>query len=345
MYPSSTVQYSIPPTKTMEIGNGTNGAGNEVPVPRILMNSGYTMPQLGFGTWLAGKNEIGHAVSDAIDVGYRHLDCAQIYQNQKEIGVSIEKAIQGGKVTRQDLFITSKVWNTCHSYEKASKAIDEIIADLRVGYLDLCLIHWPMSYYENDGYVPFGPDGRVLLSDVDYMDTWRAMEDAVYAGKVRSIGLSNFNTQQTERVEAEGRIKPAVLQVESHPYFPQIKLLLWCIERGIVFTGYSTLANNQHEFRVEGQPNLLNEETLIEIGKDHSKSAAQIALRWALQKGMIVIPKSVRRARIEENFDVLDFDLTKEEMARVDALDRNWRMLPLERDDHHADWPFRVELL
>jgi len=313
-------------------------------VPQIRMNSGHKIPQLGFGTWLAGKDEIGRAVLDAIDVGYRHIDCAQIYQNEKEIGVALEKAMNSGKVNRQDLFITTKLWNTCHSYEKASKAIDERITDLRVGYLDLCLIHWPMGYYEGDGYIPMGKDGKILFSSTDFMDTWHAMEDAVYAGKIRSIGLSNFNTVQVERVIAEGRIKPAVLQVEAHPYFPQLKLLNWCLERGIVFTGYSTLANNQHEFRVEGQPNLLHEPILAEIGENHGKTPAQIALRWALQKGMSILPKSVRRSRIEENFDILDFQLSNFEMARVDNLDKNWRMLPLDRDEQHPDWPFREEM-
>jgi len=322
-----------------------NENGSSHQVPEIRMNSGYTIPQLGFGTWLAGKNDIGRAVYEAIDVGYRHIDCAQIYQNEREIGFAIEKALKSGKVDRDDLFVTSKIWNTFHSYRKASEAIDERIEELRVGYLDLCLIHWPMGYYEGDGYIPMGNDGKIVFSDVDYMETWRAMEDAVYAGKIRSIGLSNFNTQQIERVRVEGRIEPAVLQVEAHPYFPQSKLLNWCLDRGIVFTGYSTLANNQHEFRVEGQPNLLEEKILIEIGKSHSKTAAQVALRWALQKGMTIIPKSVRRSRIEENFDILDFQLSNEDMTKIDALGASaWRMLPLDRDAHHPDWPFRVDM-
>jgi len=313
-------------------------------VPEIRLNSGHTIPQLGFGTWLAGKNEIGQAVLEAIETGYRHIDCAQIYQNEKEIGVAIEKALKNGKVNREDLFITTKLWNTCHSYEKATKAIDERIEDLRCGYLDLCLIHWPMGYHEENGYIPVGQDGKIIFSDIDYMETWRAMEDAVYAGKIRSIGLSNFNTQQIERVRAEGRIEPAVLQVEAHPYFPQLKLLQWCLDRGIVFTGYSSLANNQHEFRVEGQPNLLQESILIEIGKNHDKTAAQVALRWALQKGMSILPKSVKRSRIEENFDVLDFHLSNADMSKIDTLDRNWRMLPLDRDALHPDWPFGGEM-
>jgi diketogulonate reductase-like aldo/keto reductase len=201
-----------------------------------------------------------------------------------------------------------------------------------------------MGYYEEDGFAPMGSDGRVLLSDVDYMETWRAMEDAVYAGKVRTIGLSNFNTKQIERVIAEGRIRPAVLQVESHPYFPQDDLLEWCSSKGIVFTGYSTLANNQHEFRKPGEPNLLHEPILIEIGEKYEKTAAQVALRWALQKGMVIIPKSIRSSRIEENFDILDFGLSESEMARINGLNRNWRMLTLDRDSHHPDWPFRMPL-
>jgi aldehyde reductase len=313
-------------------------------VPQIRMNSGYQIPQLGFGTWLAGKDEIGRAVLNAIDVGYRHIDCAQIYQNEKEIGFALETALNSGNVQRQDLFITTKLWNTCHSYEKASKSIDDRIADLRVQYLDLCLIHWPMGYDESDGYIPMGQDGKIIFSSTDFIDTWHAMEDAVYAGKIRSIGLSNFNSHQIERVIQNGRIKPAVLQVEAHPYFPQTKLLDWCVEHDIVFTSYSTLANNQHEFRVVGQPNLLLEPILIEIGENHGKTPAQVALRWGLQKGMTIIPKSVNRFRIEENFDIFDFYLSNFEMIQIENLDRNWRMLPLDRDDRHPDWPFREEM-
>lgn len=323
--------------------NGMNGISTRR-IPQLPLNSGYSIPQLGFGTWRAGRDEIRQAVLDAVDVGYRHLDCAQIYGNEREIGEAIEEVLDSGKVTRNELFITSKIWNTFHSYEKALQSIDERLTFLRIDYLDLCLIHWPMGYYEGDGCIPLDDDGKIMFSDEDYMETWRAMEDAVAAGKIRSIGLSNFSIAQMERVLEEGRIKPAVLQVESHPYFPQTELQRWCKERGIVFTGYSTLANNKHEFRVDGQPNLLVEPILIEIGKAHGRTAAQVALRWALQRGQSIIPKSVNRSRIEENFNVLDFHLTNLEMAKIKQLDINWRMLPLDRDADHPYWPFRDEI-
>jgi len=309
-------------------------------VSSVTLNSGHKIPQLGLGTWLSKPGEVGDAVKIALEVGYRHIDCAMAYGNQEEVGRVFKDVFSSGKVKREDVFITSKIWNTFHSYEKATAAIDIMLKELQIPYLDLCLIHWPMGYFEEDGLFPKDDNGKIIYANTDYVDTWRALEDAVKAGKVRSIGLSNFNIKQIERVMKGATIKPAVLQVEVHPYFAQNTLLEWCKKNGIAVTAFSPLANNAHIFRKEGQPNLLEDKVVVNIAEKHHKTPAQVVLRWAIQRGTIVIPKSTRRARLEENLHVWDFQLTSDDMAAINALDRNWRILTMDRDLSHAHYPF-----
>jgi len=190
-------------------------------IPTLSLNSGHSFPQLGLGTWLSKPGEVGEAVKIALEVGYRHIDCAQAYGNQEEIGQVFGSIFKSGKIKREDVFITSKIWNTFHSYEKATEAIDLMLKELQIPYLDLCLIHWPMGYFEEGGMFPKDADGKIIYKDTDYLDTWKAMENAVKNGKIRSIGMSNFNVEQIDRVIKNSSIKPAVLQIEAHPYFVQ----------------------------------------------------------------------------------------------------------------------------
>jgi len=310
-------------------------------VPSITLNSGYAIPQLGLGTWLCRTGEVGEAVKMGLEIGYRHIDCAASYENQEEIGHIFNAAFGNGKIKREDVFITSKIWNTCHSYEKATAAIDKILKELQISYLDLCLMHYPQGYFEGDKLFPLDANGKVMNSDIDYLDTWKAMEKAVEVGKVRSIGLSNFNMKQIQRVFDHGTIKPAVLQNEAHPYFPQNTLLRFCKNHGVIFTGYSPLANNAHVFRKEGHPNLLEEKVVLDIAGKHKKTPAQVIIRWAIQRETVVIPKSIRRVRLEENFHVWDFQLSADDMSLIDGLDRNWRICHVEYDLDHPYYPFK----
>jgi len=309
-------------------------------VPKMPLNSGHSLPQLGLGTWQSKVGEVGEAVKISLQEGYRHLDCAMGYANHDEIGNVLSEAFKSGQVKREDVFITSKIWNTFHSYGKARAAIDTMLKDLQLTYLDLCLIHWPMGYNEEDGFMPKDENGKMIYADTDYLDTWKAMEEAVKAGKVRSIGLSNFNTKQIDRVISKCTIKPAVLQVEVHPYLQQTPLLEYCKKNGIVMTAFSPLANNTHMFRQEGQPNLLEDKVISNIAQKHKKTPAQVALRWAIQRGTVAIPKSTRQQRLQENIDVFDFQLTAEDMEAIKGLDRNFRLLTLERDISHPHYPF-----
>ncbi|VDN01965.1 unnamed protein product [Thelazia callipaeda] len=316
-------------------------------VTEVSLNSGYKIPVVGLGTWLSPVGQVGKAVKIALNNGYRHIDCAHVYQNQEEIGEALAEVFKEGKlkVTRSDVFITSKIWNTFHSYERAKRGIAIILKELRLDYLDLCLIHWPHGYKEGQGFFPKRSDGyKFRYSDTDYLDTWRAMEEYVESGKIRSIGLSNFNHKQIQRVIDCGVIKPAILQVELHPYFQQSKLINFCKSRGIVITAYSPLANAAMPFRNENDAILLDDPIILKLAEVHHKSPAQVVLRWAIQRGLVVIPKSVTEKRIIENLNIFDFELMSNEMALIDDMDRNWRILDLKsRDGDHPLFPFNDE--
>ncbi|CAG9537489.1 unnamed protein product [Cercopithifilaria johnstoni] len=310
----------------------------------VKLSSGHYIPTVGLGTWLSQPGKVGNALKIALNNGYRHVDCAHVYQNQIELGETFAEIFKEGNVKRTDIFVTSKIWNTFHSHEMAKKNVDIILKELRLDYLDLCLIHWPQGYDESDGLFPKrSDDEKFKYSDIDYLDTWRAMEECVRLKKIRSIGLSNFNHKQILRVINNCTIKPAVLQVELHPYFQQHKLHNFCQEHGIVLTAYSPLANPTMPFRKATDASLLDDPIILKLAEVHHKSAAQVILRWALQRGLVVIPKSVTEKRIIENINIFDFELKSEEMALINGLDKNWRILDLSRDADHPFFPFNEE--
>jgi len=312
-------------------------------IPQTKLSSGYCIPQIGYGTWLSKPGEVAEGVRLAIAAGYRHIDCAFIYGNQKEIGSTLSDLMRTATIRREELFITSKIWNTFHSYADTLKNVDMILAELQVDYLDLCLIHWPLGYQSGSDLFPKTPDGKIKYSDDDYLDTWRALEDSVAAGKVRTIGLSNFNSEQIDRIWKVAKIKPAVLQIEIHPYLNQKKLIDWCSARDIQITAYSPLANLGSIFRKPDDPDVMADPTIRAIAADHQKTPAQILLRWAVQRGEIVIPKSLNKVRVEENVRIFDFELSCTEMERVDSLDRGWRLSNLARDVTHPHFPFHAQ--
>uniref|UniRef100_A0A8R1DI01 Aldo_ket_red domain-containing protein n=1 Tax=Caenorhabditis japonica TaxID=281687 RepID=A0A8R1DI01_CAEJA len=311
----------------------------------LQLNSGHPIPIIGLGTWQSKPGEVAAAIKTAVAAGYRHIDCAHVYQNQKEVGEALKELFDEGKVKREELFITSKVWNTFHSTALAHQNIDTILADLQLSYVDLILIHWPQGYAENDGLFPAGENGKMRYSDVDYLDTWKALETAQKAGKARSIGLSNFNHKQIQRVWDNAEIKPACLQVELHPYFTQTKLRQFCKDKGIVVVGYSPLGNpGSAFFRKDGDPNVLTNETVAAIAKAHGKTPAQIVLRWFIDSGISAIPKSVTPHRITENHSVFDFKLSAAEIQSIDNVNKEWRLVdPGPRDGDHPHFGFNEE--
>jgi len=308
----------------------------------VKLNSGHNMPIFGLGTWKSKPNEVTNAVADAIDLGYRHIDGALCYQNEHEVGAALAAKFKDGTVKREDVFITSKLWNTMHSKGKVIPGIKQTLKDLGLDYVDLYLIHWPMGYKEDAGTL-FPKDGdKWLYSDVDYVETWLEMEQVVKLGLAKSIGVSNFNKDQIERVIAAGSIVPANLQVECHAELPQKKLIEWCQSKGISVTAYSPLGSPDRPWAKEGEPVLMEHPKITAIAKTHGKTPAQVLIRFQIQRGVICIPKSVTKSRIESNMKVFDFELSKEEMATLEGMDCNGRVLGLEWIKDHPHYPFHT---
>lgn len=312
-------------------------------VPLVKLNNGLEIPILGLGTWKSKPGEVTAAVADAIDVGYRHIDCAHVYGNEKEVGAALKKKIDEGVVKREDLWITSKLWNTFHLPELVEPAIKETLSNLGLQYLDLYLIHWPHAFKENQGDLfPKDAEGKTMYSDVHYTDTWKAMEKLVEKGLTKSIGVSNFNSQQINDILDIATIKPVTNQVECHPYLAQTKLSEFCASKGITITAYSPLGSPDRPWAKPDDPQLMDDPKLKAVAEKYGKTPAQILIRYQIERGHIVIPKSVTKSRIASNFDVFDFELAGEDVELITSFDCNGRVCHLEWDKEHKLYPFAI---
>jgi len=309
-------------------------------VPKVKFNNGLECPIFGLGTWKSKPGEVIQAVEHAIDVGYRHIDCAYVYGNEKEVGAAITSKISTKKVKREDLFITSKLWNTFHRPDLVEGALRETLKNLGIAYLDLYLMHWPLAYKEEGELFP-KENEKILFSDVDYVDTWKAMEELVRKGLVNSIGVSNFNKNQIQRVLEIATIRPVNNQVECHPYLNQKRLIEFCKSEKITVTAYSPLGSPDRPWAKPEDPLLLEDSKLKKIAVKYGKTAAQVVLRYQVQRGIITIPKSVTNHRIEENFKVFDFELSKEDVDFIDTFDCNGRFCPMTGGLDHPFHPFK----
>jgi len=312
-------------------------------VPMVKLNNGLEMPIVGLGTWKSKPNEVKNAVIYAIEAGYRHIDCAYAYQNEDEVGAGLKQKFDDGTITRKDIWITSKIWNTFHSYDRVEVCLRETLKNLGLDYLDLCLIHWPHGFQEGGDVFPKDADGNTLISDVDWMETWKALEECQKKGLTRSIGLSNFNSQQIKRVLDNCTIKPAVLQIESHPYLNNKKLVKYCQDLGIAVTAYSPLGSPDRPWAKPDDPILMDDPKLKELEKKYNRSVVQIILRYQTQRGVIAIPKSVTKSRIEHNLHCTDFDLSEEDIKYIDSFDCNGRICALVHLKSHPHYPFNIE--
>ncbi|CAJ0837212.1 364_t:CDS:2, partial [Entrophospora sp. SA101] len=347
----------------------------------ILRPTGDRMPLVGFGSWELPNDKVADSIYQALKNDYRLLDCAALYGNEKEIGDGIKKAIDYGIVKRDDIFITSKLWNTFHKKEHVRPALERTLNDLKVKYLDLYLIHFPISlkhvdpkerypadwYYDTKNktciqenvtiretweameelvdsglvryFVCVDPKERYpadwyydtknktcIQENVTIRETWEAMEELVDSGLVRNIGISNFNAALIMDLLKYARVKPAVLQIEHHPYLTQEQLVDYAKSQGLAVNAYSSIRSSSYgPKKDENSPQLLKEPILEQIAKKYNRSTAQVALRWAVQRNIVVIPKSTNPSRLVENHKVIEFTLTDEEVKAISSLDRKLR--------------------
>lgn len=288
----------------------------------IKLNNGKEIPQLGFGTWKSEKNIVGEAVKTAIEVGYRHIDCAKAYKNEEEIGEALKSVFDSGKIKREDMFITSKLWNADHKPENVVEACRKTLSDLKLEYLDLYLMHWGIAFEHEPGDSILNENGIVKTEKVPLNDTWHAMEKLVDEGLVKSIGVSNFTPPMILDLLNYADIKPVINQVEIHPYNTQVELVEFCHSHDIHVTAYSPLGGSG-----SSDPSPITDAVILDISKNHDKSPAQILIKWSLQRGLVVIPKSTNPERIRDNFELNDFELNEEEMKKITALNKNKRFV------------------
>jgi len=292
----------------------------KVEVPTVTLNNGAKMPVVGLGTWKSKPGEVKQAVEAALECGYRHLDCAAIYGNEGEVG----EGLKASGVDRKEVFITSKLWNAFHAGADVEDACKDTLAKLGTDYLDLYLIHWPICLRKGHPMPPTPQD----FIDVPVEETWRAMEQLVEKGLVKAIGVSNFNEKRLQEIISLAKVQPAMNQVESHPYLQQQKLKDFCESKKMFMTAYGPLGSPDRPPRCvdESDPVLMEDKTLCEIAKNLDRSPADVLLRWAVQRGSIVIPKSVTPARIESNLKAALNPLPEDAMQKLKDMDRHLRL-------------------
>ncbi|KAJ8921936.1 hypothetical protein NQ315_008570 [Exocentrus adspersus] len=310
--------------------------------PKICLNNGVKCPQFGLGTWLSAPGEVQKAVKHAIDVGYRFIDCAWLYGNEKEIGTAINEKICDGTVKREELFIGTKLWNTFHEKDQVVPACKDSLKNLNLEYLDLYLIHWPVAQ-KNLGKVDKNlPFKDAVYTDVDYIETWEGMEQCSKLGLAKCIGVSNFNSKQLEKLLSCSKIKPVMNQVEVNPLLNQKPLIKFCKDRDVFVTAYSPLGSPKRPWAKPGDVIFsLEDPKLVKIAKKHGKTPGQVVLRYIFQLGTVPIPKSVNPKRLEENIDIFDFELCPEDLEVLDCFNCNERAVHAEELKDSKYYPFK----
>ncbi len=290
--------------------------------------NGDQMPILGLGTWKSTPGDVYKAVKEALRLGYRHVDCAPIYGNEAEIGQALSESFKEGVVSREQLWITSKLWNNAHAQEDVQPALEKTLSDLQIDALDLFLMHWPVVIRKGVVFHESAND-LISLDELPVSETWLAMEGLVDKGLCRNIGVSNFSVAKLKTLLKTATMMPEMNQVELHPYLQQPGMLEFCAANNIHLTAYAPLgsADRPARLKVDDEPVLLEDPVIIKIAEQHNTTPAQVLISWAIHRQVAVIPKSADPGRLKQNLNAAELSLTRDDMQEIAGLNRNRRYI------------------
>jgi len=294
----------------------------------IEFDNNDTMQSIGLGTWKAKDDEVKHAVKAALAIGVRHIDTAAGYFNEEEIGEVLTATFAEGQIKREDVFITSKLWNDAHQKGRVIPALKDSLKKLKLEYLDLYLMHWPVAF-KPGVFQPDGAEDYLTPEEAPIIETWRQMEESKKQGLVKHIGVSNFSKEKLQDLIEKAEQKPEMNQVELHPFLQQKELLEYCNSQGIKMTAYSPLGSGDRpeEMKGEDEPNLMEIDIINDIAKKQGATPVQVLLKWHIKRGAAVIPKSTSNDHIKSNFEAAEVTLDREDMDKIASLDRGYRFM------------------
>lgn len=313
----------------------------------VVLKDGTKVPAIGMGTFQSKPGDMTAAIEMAISKGYRAFDGALVYGNEKQLGQAYKSAMDKGLVKREELWISSKLWNSFHSPEHVRQACEITLRDLQLDYLDMYLIHWPTRFAFNGWELKGQAHEEGMYEDIagNFLETWHAMEKLVEDGLVRNIGVSNFNLEQMKRlVQGVKKVMPSVHQIEVHPYLPQEEMIAFCKSHQIAVTAFAAFGSPNRGWAKSNDPILFEDPVILELASTYKKTPAQILIRFAVDRGLQVIPQSYNEERMTQNISVGDFKLTEADLKKLLSLSTKFRYLWLIEHKANTEWPFHADI-